>query len=67
MNTHNSPAPLLEDIDITFEDVNFNGSFFKDTKFQLAAGPEVDAAWQSLGVDCKHALPMLSEPLSQLN
>jgi hypothetical protein len=32
--------------------VQYNGSFFKLTAFRKDAGPEVDAAWQSLGIDC---------------
>ncbi|QSZ36262.1 hypothetical protein DSL72_007388 [Monilinia vaccinii-corymbosi] len=36
----------------------FNGSFMKENVFRLKAGPEVDEAWASLGVDYRSfALP----------
>jgi len=36
---------------MTFERVRFNGSFLKLNAFRQDAGPEVDAAWKSLGAD----------------
>jgi hypothetical protein len=36
---------------MTFEKVLFNGSFLKLNAFRQDAGPEVDAAWKSLGAD----------------
>jgi hypothetical protein len=33
--------------------VRFNGSFMKENAFRQDAGPEVDAAWDSIGVNCK--------------
>lgn len=47
-------APLLEDLDISYKMVRFNGSLMKENVFREKAGPEVDAAWASLGVNCKH-------------
>jgi len=44
-------SPLLPDVDISFKPVQFNGSFFQETIFRQPASPEVDAAWESLGVD----------------
>ena len=46
-------APVIQDIDIAFDTVHFNGSLFKKTVFRLDAGREVDEAWESLGVDCE--------------
>ncbi|KAF2397623.1 hypothetical protein EJ06DRAFT_584040 [Trichodelitschia bisporula] len=43
-------SPLL-DADISYSTVKFNGSFTKLNDFRLDAGPKVDAAWESLGVD----------------
>ena len=31
----------------------FNGSFMKENIYRQAGSPEVDAAWQALGIDCK--------------
>lgn len=45
-------APLLEDVNINFLEKTFNGSLFKANDFRQSAGPVVDAAWESLGVDC---------------
>jgi hypothetical protein len=45
-------APLMPDVDIFYDIVQFNGSLFKQNIFRQNAGPEVDAAWESLGVDC---------------
>lgn len=46
-------APVLNDVDTSYQPVMFNGSFMKENAFRLKAGPEVDEAWGSLGVHCK--------------
>ena len=46
-------APVVKDLDITYEIVAFNGSLLKENIFRQDASPEVDAAWKSLGVDCE--------------
>lgn len=46
-------APILHDIDFQLSTKTFNGSFFNQTPFRQPAGVIVDAAWESLGVDCK--------------
>jgi len=38
-------------VNIRFDTVIFNGSLLKENVFRQEAGPEVDAAWASLGVD----------------
>ncbi|GIZ47978.1 hypothetical protein CKM354_001105300 [Cercospora kikuchii] len=54
---HDAPtSPLFEAGEITYYTQRFNGSFFKKTVFRNDAGPEVDAAWEGLGVDYR---PML--------
>ncbi|KAL1594458.1 hypothetical protein SLS60_010218 [Paraconiothyrium brasiliense] len=41
----------MDDIPIHYTQVRFNGSLLKPAIFRQDAGPEVDAAWKSLGVD----------------
>jgi hypothetical protein len=47
------PAPVMKDVDMSYKLVRFNGSLLKENVFRQDAGPEVDAAWLSLGVDCE--------------
>jgi len=44
-------SPIIKKPGLQYNTVQYNGSFFKLTAFRQDAGPEVDAAWQSLGVD----------------
>ena len=37
--------------------MTFNGSLLKENVFRQEAGPEVDAAWESLGVGCAYSNP----------
>ncbi len=46
-------APLLDEVDSSFHSIVYNGSFMNANIFRQDAGPNVDAAWQSLGVDCR--------------
>jgi hypothetical protein len=46
-------APMLEDIDISYDVVQFNGTFVHENIYRQDAGPEVDAAWEALGVGCE--------------
>ena len=46
-------APVIQEVDIEFDVVHFNGSLFKRNLFRQDAGSEVDEAWESLGVDCE--------------
>jgi hypothetical protein len=48
----NRVAPVIQEVEIEFETVSFNGSLFKKNAYRQDAGPEVDAAWEALGVDC---------------
>jgi len=36
--------------------VHFNGSLLKENVFRQSAGPDVDAAWESLGVDYRSVI-----------
>lgn len=47
-------APIMKEVDMSYHMKNFNGSFLKVNAFRQDAGPEVDAAWDSLGVNCKN-------------
>lgn len=44
---------MLEDIDISYDVVQFNGTFIHENIYRQGAGPEVDAAWEALGVGCE--------------
>jgi hypothetical protein len=46
------PAPVMKDVEMSYEVAAFNGSLMKENVFRQNAGPEVDAAWESLGVNC---------------
>jgi hypothetical protein len=50
-HTTQGTPPLLSDAEITYSTIQFNGSFMHPNVFRGDAGPETDAAWQSLGVD----------------
>jgi hypothetical protein len=45
-------APLTEDLDLTYHTVRFNGSLMHENIYRQSASPEVDAAWEALGIDC---------------
>ncbi|KAH8807208.1 hypothetical protein F5884DRAFT_788773 [Xylogone sp. PMI_703] len=49
-------SPILNDVDLSFQSVRFNGSLFKDNIYRKEASPEVDEAWQALGVDYRVAV-----------
>jgi len=46
-------APIIKDVGVTYNQIQFNGSLLVSNAYRLDAGPEVDAAWKELGVDCK--------------
>lgn len=49
-------APFDNEVGVKYSEVQFNGSFLHTTAFRRDAGSEVDAAWESLGVNCKNIL-----------
>lgn len=53
-------ASVLHDVRLSYSNVRFNGSLLKSNEFRLDAGPEVDAAWKSLGADCEPELSPLN-------
>ncbi|KAH8809398.1 hypothetical protein F5884DRAFT_834804 [Xylogone sp. PMI_703] len=53
LHTSQARTIILDDTDISYSSVVFNGTFLKDTIYRQPASPEVDAAWKALGVDYK--------------
>jgi hypothetical protein len=45
-------SPVTRDLDITYHTQQFNGSFMVENIYRQSASPEVDAAWDALGVNC---------------
>lgn len=45
-------APVIEEVKIKYAATDFNGSFMKQDVYRLPGSPEVDAAWDALGVNC---------------
>lgn len=50
------PAPVVRDVKPNWHTQLFNGSFLHQNIYRQSAGPEVDAAWDALGVNCKSFL-----------
>ncbi|KAK0725530.1 hypothetical protein B0H67DRAFT_659132 [Lasiosphaeris hirsuta] len=44
-------APVLSDVGVKYAVQKFNGSFMKQDVYRLPGSPQVDAAWDALGVD----------------
>ncbi|MCJ1290036.1 hypothetical protein MMC34_001571 [Xylographa carneopallida] len=56
INHVSQSSPITKDLDIRYNIVAFNGSLLKENLFRQNAGPEVDTAWKSLGVDYRSAI-----------
>ncbi|TVY52938.1 Oxidase ustYa [Lachnellula cervina] len=54
-------SPILKDVDTSIQYVTFNGSFMKENAFRQGAGPEVDLAWESMGVNYRSLAIPVSE------
>jgi len=52
-SANRTAAPVLKKVDVRYTDHAFNGSFIKEEIYRLQGSPEVDAAWEALGVDCE--------------
>jgi hypothetical protein len=48
-------APLLEDVDISYGFIQYEGSLMNENIFRQMGSPEVDAAWESLGIECNRS------------
>jgi hypothetical protein len=47
-------SPILDDVNMNFHTENFNGTFVHENIYRQDASPEVDAAWDALGVRCEY-------------
>lgn len=52
-------APLLKEVGIKYDFVHYNGSFLEETIYRQRGSPEVDDAWDELGVNCMICHPDL--------
>ncbi|PMD64200.1 uncharacterized protein K444DRAFT_660561 [Hyaloscypha bicolor E] len=60
-------SPIQKEVDNSYHIVKYNGSFLHENLFRKPAGPEVDAAWDSLGVNYRSiAVPRSEAPKSGL-
>ncbi|KAF2002297.1 hypothetical protein P154DRAFT_594666 [Amniculicola lignicola CBS 123094] len=59
-------SPIIKDVGVEYHTVRFNGSLLKSNVFRQDAGPEVDAAWKSLGADY-HAARIPFDQAAQSN
>lgn len=59
------PSPLLSGIEVFCYETQFNGSLLKEVEYRQRAGPEVDAAWEALGINCQSSRQY--HDLQQLN
>jgi hypothetical protein len=48
-----STAPLLDNMDVSYHVEKFDGRFVNENIYRQVGSPEVDAAWEALGVGCK--------------
>ncbi|KAH8652299.1 hypothetical protein BX600DRAFT_516350 [Xylariales sp. PMI_506] len=44
-------SPILDDVDIKYSMTSFDGRFMNESIYRRPGSPEVDAAWEALGVD----------------
>jgi len=50
-------APLLREVGVKYEVKKFNGSFLDENIYRKIGTPEVDKAWDDLGVNCTSPCP----------
>lgn len=53
-STNDAVAPIMDEVDMNFRTIQFNGSFVHENVYRQDAGPDVDEAWEALGVECKY-------------
>ncbi|KAJ0103755.1 hypothetical protein J7T55_001374 [Diaporthe amygdali] len=46
-------SPLLEEVGIKYDFIQYNGSFLEETIYRQRGSPEVDDAWEALGVNSR--------------
>lgn len=57
----------MKEVSIQYSIQEFNGSLLKENVFRQDAGPNVDAAWESLGVNCLSSNRSTSYPVVLAN
>ncbi|TDZ13809.1 Oxidase ustYa [Colletotrichum orbiculare MAFF 240422] len=56
-------SPVLKDVDVKYDWKHFNGSFLQEDVYRQAGSPEVDAAWEALGVDYRAGVISIEDGL----
>ncbi|PQE13984.1 tat pathway signal sequence protein [Rutstroemia sp. NJR-2017a BBW] len=46
-------APVLKTTNLRYSTTAFNGSFMQETIYRRPGSPEVDLAWEALGIECR--------------
>lgn len=60
------PSPVERDVPIVYHAQQFNGSLMMENIYRQPGSPEVDAAWEALGVDCESRLCRSNHGLANL-
>jgi hypothetical protein len=47
-------SPVIDEVPVKFHTEQFNGTFVHENIYRQGASPEVDNAWDELGVRCKY-------------
>ncbi|KAI0439379.1 hypothetical protein F4803DRAFT_531539 [Xylaria telfairii] len=64
-SVHTSYAsPVLNDVDIAYSTTVFNGSFMHETVYRRPGSPEVDSAWEALGIEYRPSIIREEEGLA---
>ncbi|OLN89047.1 hypothetical protein CCHL11_06007 [Colletotrichum chlorophyti] len=56
-------SPILREVGVKYDWNHFNGSFMKQDIYRKEASPEVDAAWEALGVDYRAGVISIEDGL----
>lgn len=60
-------GPILDNTDIKYETVRFNGSLFTNTIYREDPSPEVDEAWLNLGIKCMSSISISQSTKANTN
>ncbi|KAL0943163.1 tat pathway signal sequence [Colletotrichum truncatum] len=56
-------SPVLKEVDVKYDWKSFNGSFLEEDVYRQQGSPEVDAAWEALGVDYRAGVISIEDGL----
>jgi ethanolamine ammonia-lyase large subunit len=56
--TESCAGPIIDDVHIDFHTVQFNGTFTHENIYRQDPAPEVDAAWEDIGISCESTKQM---------